>query len=1281
MILGRDDSLGLGVLARPAPALASPPVTSFRLRTPAPHVPPARPCPRALAVAWLLLAMAFARLVAAGPWNEQPGHRWHPLGTPLSKTGTHLLHRLSAEATGIAFTNHLADARSLTNHVLLNGSGVALGDVDGDGLADIFLAGLDGPNRLFLNRGGLRFERSLQPLLEAAGGDATGTVMADVDGDGDLDLLVAGVGRGVSLWRNNGKGAFEDATAESGLASMTGSMSMALADADGDGDLDLYVANYRTSTVRDGFSLKLRTGRVDGRLVVTHVDGRPTTEPDLVGRFRIGPNGELLEDGEADAFCVNEGNGRFRRVSWTDGAFRDAAGRPLREPPFDWSLSVLFRDLDGDRRPDLYVCGDLASPDRAWRNRGDGTFEAFPRDSFSVTSWFSMGIDAGDLDRDGEDDLMVTDMRGRTPMQRQVQATTHALRPKLPGLGAEWPQSPRNTLFRGMGSGRFEERAFASGVAASDWSWAPVFLDVDLDGWDDVLVGTGFVRDVQDLDVAAELERERQRERIPEAEALRRRSRFPRLDQERLLFRNIGGWRFEDASKAWGFSERGIATGMALADLDGDGDLDVVVNEVNQAASVYRNDAEGGRVAVRLAGRGANTRGVGARIRVRGGAVPLQQQDIQAGGRYLSGDEPLRAFATGSRDARLRIEVLWRDGSESVVEEARGGRLYEVSQAGARLGAGDASRPRAATPLLEDVSALLPHRHVEADYDDFARQPSLWRKQSQAGPAVAWGDLDADGRVDLVVGTGRGGSVVCFRNLGDGRIERWTNGLARRTSRDVGGVLTWGASRDAVALIASMSNLEGEPGEPGSVLRLSPVTGKVADAVPPQESEPGALAMADVDGDGDLDLLVAGRGVPGRYPEPGNTRLWLGSADGWVADEAANQALSGAGMVQGATLADLDGDGYPEVILAVEWGPVRIYRRGRTGPWREMTGEWGLAGATGLWFGVAVMDADSDGRLDIVASNWGTNTEWSGLSRGPWRLHAGDIEGAGGMEMLLGWTDSTGREWPFIHWGRASQALPTWAATWRSHREFAALDVPALLGDRAKGLRVLEAVTLESSIFLNRGGRFERRPLPFAAQSAPGMGLAVADFDGDGAEDVFVAQNFSATDVESDAANAGTGAVIRGDGRGGLEPMTWRDSGVFVREDQRGAAVADFDGDGRPDLAVGCNAGAVRLWRNRGGKPGLRVRLEGPPGNREGIGAVVHWVSDGRRGPARAITRGSGYLGQDDAVVTLHGMGAPAGFVEVSWPGGMTERHGFAVGATEVRCVMGQGTKLQDHPK
>ena len=322
--------------------------------------------------------------------------------------------------------------------------------------------------------------------MACAGQASTGAVFADVDGDGDLDLLVNGVGAGTRLFLNDGKGHFREATDEWGLSSHTGSMSMALGDVDGDGFLDLYVANYRSSTVRDELEVKLRTAVTNNHYSVLAVNGHSVSEPDLEGRYTIDPIMGLLENGQADAFYHNNGHGRFVKMSWTDGSFLNEDDQPI-QVPYDWGLSVMFRDLNGDGAPDIYVCNDFFySPDRLWLNDGHGHFQAPPQiaPALRQTSLFSMGVDFADINRDGRDDFFVADMLSRDHARRQAQRRWIFVRRLIP-LGAidDRPQYSRNTLFRNRGDGTYAEIAQLMAVMeASEWSWGPVFLDVDLDG-------------------------------------------------------------------------------------------------------------------------------------------------------------------------------------------------------------------------------------------------------------------------------------------------------------------------------------------------------------------------------------------------------------------------------------------------------------------------------------------------------------------------------------------------------------------------------------------------------------------------------------------------------------------------------------------------------------------------------------------------------------------------------------------------------------------------------
>ena len=1195
-------------------------------------------------------------------FREVQGHRVADLKVPAQGHAGFTL--LPPEVTGIRFTNTVPQSRSLTNHILLNGSGVAAGDVDGDGLCDLFFSGIGGHSALYRNLGGWKFQDiTRESGLDLTNLDATGAVLADVDGDGSLDLLVSSIRQGVHLYLNDGKGHFHETTAEAGLTSITGSMSLTLADVTGNGRLDLYVCNYRNETLRDSFHMQVRVSTRTGKRVITMLNGRPLTGPDLAGWVELDDKGQIVEHGQADVFYRNQGGGKFAATSFTDGTFLDEDGQPLKTPLYDWTLSAAFRDLNGDGLPDLYCCSDLNTPDRIWINRGDGRFQMIRPTAFRKTSWFSMGLDFGDLNRDGYDEIFVTDMVSRDHRLRQVQVSDH--QPVFSPVGAidNRPQVPRNTLFLNRGDGDYAEIGYYSGLYASEWSWSPVFLDVDLDGYEDVLIATGFERDVQDADIANELEATRRQQQLPDAEAIRMRARFPRLALPILAFRNRGNLTFEEQGPAWGFDTPGVHQGMALADLDNDGDLDVIVNNMNGAAGIYRNESSAPRLAVRLRGQPPNTRGIGARIRVTGGAVPLQTQEMQCGGRYLSSDNPMRVFAAGQMTNVLAVEVLWRSGKRSRLEGLRPNQLVEMIEPPGDVGPPPA-KPVPPPPIFEDVSALINQTHHDEEFDDFARQPLLPRKFSQLGPGVAWFDLDGDGWEDLFISSGKGGALAAFRNNGKGGFERFKSpSLEQVCGRDQTTILGGQLAPGQPVVLVGSANYEDGLVQGSAVTACDLGTGPPRELVPMTASSTGPLALGDYGGDGALDLFVGGRIVPGRYPEPAASRLFRNEGGKLVEDPGAAALLRQVGLVSGAVWSDLDGDGYPELILACEWGPLRVFRYLPKREWREITAELGLDKYQGWWNGVAVGDFDGDGRMDLIASNWGQNNKYSSYRQQPLRLYYGDFNESGGVDVLEAYYDPImAKIVPWQHFGRVAPALPFVNARFNTFRQFGEASISNILGDKAPLAHELQANWLETTVFLNRGDHFEAHPLPMDAQLSPAFGICVADIDNDGNEDVFLSQNFFATEPETGRYDSGRGLWLRGDGRGNFRALSAAESGVRVYGEQRGAAVADFDHDGRVDLCVSQNGAPVRLFRNTGSRPGVRVRLQGPPGNPTGVGAQVRCS---HTKAVKEIHAGSGYWSQDSAVL-IFPPPPTASDITVRWPGGKVTVAKMNPGESEV---------------
>jgi hypothetical protein len=1222
------------------------------------------------ALAWTFQTTGVA---AAMEWRAREGGRWAPIevrGGPRAR-----LELADPRATGLNFSNTISEARHLTNQVFLNGSGVAAGDVDGDGLADVFFCGFDNDNGLFRNRGNWRFE----DVTEAAGVrmpgiDCTGTAMGDLDGDGDLDLVVNTLVQGTAILLNDGRGRFT----QSGpmLNPGRGAMTVAMADVDGDGLLDLYIANYRIQALMDMPNTRMTFKRLGNRTVVDTVNGRPASDPEFADRFVVNELGGIEENGEPDVLYRNLGGGRFVEVPWTSGTFLDEEGRPLTAPPRDWGLAAMFHDVNRDGRPDLYVCNDFQSPDRLWIHQGDGRFRLAPALALRRTSLSSMAVDFADIDADGHDDFLVLEMMSRDHGTRMRWVRENFPHRPVVGRYEDRPQIEGNTLQRGRGDGSWAEIAQLSGLEATEWSWACAFLDVDLDGWQDVLVANGMERAGRDLDAAEALRARRQNRRLTEREVFEARRIFPRLATTNLVFRNRGDLSFADVSAEWGFDLAGVSQAIALADLDNDGDLDAIVGNLNAAAAVYRNDAPAPRVGVRLAGRAPNTRGIGARIEVLGGPVP-QAQEMTAGGRYLSGDDPLRSFATGSAGT-VNVVVRWPSGTRSDLAGVPANSLLEVAEPAPGAGAGNPSPSLDEVArggiAFEDLSARLNHRHREEATDDYARQPLLPRKLSQPGPGLAWVDLDADGDDDLVVGAGEGGRVAAFRNEGKGSFAAWeASAFDRPLVRDATALLGMPRTNGLPRVLVALSNYEDGAALGPAVLAWNPGDADWGELATAAESSPGPLVAGDIDGDGDLDLFLGGRSIPGRWPLAASSRFLRNDQGRFVFDVPRSRPLQAIGLVTGAVFSDLDADGDGDLILACEWGPIRVLRQ-EAGGFVDVTEPLGLTSYVGWWTSVAAGDFDNDGRLDLVAGNWGRNTPYERYRGGPvddagtgrrnLELHHGDFDGNGTHDVVEAHYDPARRESvPNLALTDLGEALPFLRGKFPSHAAFGAASIDGLLGDARSRRSVLQARFLESAVFLNRGDRFEMRVLPVEAQIAPAFGLAVADADGDGNEDLFLAQNFFAVRPHTPRHDGGVGLWLQGDGHGGFKAVSAQRSGIRVFGEQRAAAVADFDGDGRIDLAVGQNGAETRLYRNREGTPGVRVRFRGPAGNPGGVGVRFRWL--GTSGPMHEVRLGEGYLSQHSLTRPI-ARPARAEALQVFWPGGVASEYRVEPDATDI---------------
>ena len=1170
-------------------------------------------------------------------WNWEEGYRWKELASPGRKSSGFRI--LSARTTGIGTANVVSAQNIVQNRHIMHGSGIAVGDVNADGLPDVYVATLFGPNALYLNRGNWQFVSvEYGPTLDAY--RSTGALMADIDGDQDLDILVSVLGAPNAALFNDGSGNFTLQLEALG-AYGGGSTTMAMADIDGDHDLDLYVGRYKRLSITDSLPPDDLAWEnvVDDR---THAV-RPAFAQHYATRV-FGTRVMRVELGEEDALFVNDGVGQFAMVPWTQGAFLDEHGTPLTHAPKDWALTAKFYDINRDGYSDLYVCNDFESPDYLWMGQGGGVFQKAPSMALRKTSNATMSVDFADVDRDGDVDIFTTDMLSRQHSRRLRQRNTRIPIPVEIGDLDARPQEMQNALFLNRGDATFQEVAHYANVAASDWSWSTSFVDVDLDGYEDILITTGHVFDVQDEDaLELELYRKRMVTSVEEYRALI--LSFPPQSLPNIAFRNRGDRSFEAIEDGWGFgSQPDIAHGMALGDLDGDGDLDAVVNRLNQPVAVYRNEGSNPRIAVRLKGEGANSQGAGARVLVECPGFPAQEREMTIGGQYLSSSEALLVFAAPEPERGLcRLVTTWMDGRQTIIGKVTAGRLYEIDQTGASR---DTHDDRTRTPPLFEVEEALPAiHHYERSHDDFQHQPLLPWRITQRGPSVVLADISSDDRLDVVVGSGRGGTptMVVQQNQG---FQSWADPLEVATSGDVTGMVAVPWSTSEVRIFAAVSNEESSDSESQIAILSARETGiNTVGTIAFGVGATGPLALLDVDRDGDLDLFAGAYTVAWFYPEVGESRIYINNDGGMHG--ADTLSLGHVGLVTGAAAGDLDNDGDSDLVLATEWGPLRIFLN-VNGKYVDHTFHFGLQDKTGWWKGVALGDFDADGRLDIVATNWGWNSTFGKPGLKPLRLYHGDVDQSGTVDLIM---MQHGPELagyvPVMGLGELAASIPELRRRWDSHAAFATATVDQIL---PHGMPFMVASELGSTVLLNRGESFEAIPLPDEVQLSAAAGVSVADFDADGLEDLVLSQNLYPVHSTLVRQDAGRGLLVRGVGAGRFEVIS--NSGLSAYGDGRAVASGDYNSDGRVDVLIAQNGANVLLYQNVSTRSGLRVRLRGNRGNEWGVGAILRaQYDDDSWGPARLVSAGSGYWAQDSPVQVL-GRATEIARILVQWPSG-----------------------------